>query len=113
MDEAKEIRDKALAVAAYARQAQDRDMILWATEIKFRAERRTGELLRETAEAGQLHTKGERTPRQKYRQRAALTHAPRVEDHAGAARRLAEAGRYPCARSSRNASRPRLVTPPR
>jgi hypothetical protein len=44
VDEAKDIRDKALALAAYARQAQDTDMIRWATEIQRRAERKTGEL---------------------------------------------------------------------
>lgn len=47
VDEAKDWRDKALAVAAYARQVKDGDMIRWATEIKVRAERRMGELLRE------------------------------------------------------------------
>jgi hypothetical protein len=58
VDEAKDIRDKALAVAAYARQAQDRQLILHATEIKLRAERRTGELLRETEESGQRQKRG-------------------------------------------------------
>ncbi|MBC7704314.1 MAG: hypothetical protein H7274_10295 [Rhodoferax sp.] len=39
------IRDKAEAMAAYARQAKDTEMIQWATAIKVRAERRCGELL--------------------------------------------------------------------
>jgi hypothetical protein len=59
VDEVKDIRDKAEAMAAYARQARDTQMIEWATEIKVRAERRCGELLRDAAESGQRATVGE------------------------------------------------------
>jgi hypothetical protein len=56
VDEVKDIRDKAEALRAYAKQANDIDMQNWAAEIRVRAERRAGELLREMAETGTRHS---------------------------------------------------------
>ena len=48
IDEVKGIRDKAAAMAAYARMAKDLDLLNWSTKLKLRGERKLGEMLAET-----------------------------------------------------------------
>jgi hypothetical protein len=51
VDEVKDIRDKARAIEMYTRMAQNREAERQATEIRLRAERRCGELLRDMLKA--------------------------------------------------------------
>ncbi|TFH41406.1 MAG: hypothetical protein E4H01_15045 [Lysobacterales bacterium] len=77
IDEAKDYLDKSEAMRVYARQAKNRQLEMQAAEIRFRAERRIGELMEAQGEAGLLNKGGG---------------DHRVESGPGAMPTLAEAG---------------------
>ena len=60
VDEAKEIRDVAEALRAYAKQAKNRQLEIDAAEIRIRAERRVGELMQAQREIGGFPHGGDR-----------------------------------------------------
>ena len=66
IDEVKDIRDKAVALSVYARQAKDGELIAHATAIRKRAERRLGELMEDDRKAGKL-AKGTRGSKSRER----------------------------------------------
>src|SRR5712692_4367740 len=58
VDEAKEIRDQAKALEVYAHEALNTEAERKAIEIRIRAERRAGKLLKAAKEAGPRKNKG-------------------------------------------------------
>ena len=83
-DEVKAIRDEAVAMQAYARIAKNRDLEADASEIRLRAERRVGELMKAQAETVGL-AKGAAKKR-------GVSDTPRLKD-AGIDKNLAKQGR--------------------
>ena len=63
IDEAKDWRDKAAAVRAYAIKARDREMEIIAAQIRLEAERRAGQILIEMKASGLLASKEKGRPR--------------------------------------------------
>lgn len=62
VDEVKDIRDRARAVELYSAQAQNLEAEMRAMEIRIRAERRAGQLLKEMKDAGQRQKPGDTRP---------------------------------------------------
>jgi N6-adenosine-specific RNA methylase IME4 len=81
IDEVKDIRDKMVAMQAYARQAKDSVLVEQATEIRVRAERRAGELLVEMDERGERAKGGEAARRELPKVTLADLRVTKIESH--------------------------------
>jgi len=79
IDEVKDMRDKAMALEMYAKQARNTDAERLASEVRLRAERRTGELLKDL-------------PRTEPQRRHASPISPDAAEKSPYAKALAETG---------------------
>jgi hypothetical protein len=97
VDEIKKFRIQTEKIEAAARMAEDREAIRKVTEIQVRAERRLGELLKETPKRSAKHSRGGGS---KGSKRAPLPDAPRTLADYGISKKLS-------ARAQRMAELPR------
>ena len=67
VDEVKHIRDQAVAMVVYAKQAKDGELVSLATEIRERATRKLGEMMEDQRHAGSLKRGGDRRSKVKQR----------------------------------------------
>lgn len=58
IEQAKDIRNKAIGMAVYAYQSKDAELVAFSTEIKRRATRRIGQLMEDDRKAGKLAKAG-------------------------------------------------------
>ena len=76
VDEVKELRNKARALEMYAQQARNLDAERKCCEVRIRAERRAGELLREMKVSGQRQKQGDSGGNRKQTSRNQTSAAP-------------------------------------
>jgi hypothetical protein len=79
VDEVKEIRAKAIALEAYAKEAMNLENERKCAQIRIRAERRAGALLREMAKNGQRATRGQGSVGRSGRK--VMSHAATLPQH--------------------------------
>ena len=91
VDEVKDTRDKSIAVAAYARQAGDKDLEINARELRLRAERRLGQLIDMMPKA--KGAKGNKSNQYEKEVRGNENPAPLTFDDIGVDKNLAKAAR--------------------
>jgi hypothetical protein len=80
VDEVKDIRDKAEAMRAYARMAENTELELDAAELRLRAERRLGELIKSQKECGGLAKGGQPYRKSTPSNKVGVEIAPSLED---------------------------------
>jgi hypothetical protein len=90
IDECKDWRDKALAMASYARQAQDETLMKLAVRIQARASRRSGELMKLFQRQGARTELSEGSDTKLLTQRQAAVEAGISKSQEVQARRIAE-----------------------
>jgi hypothetical protein len=87
VDEVKDIRDRAVAIEVYSRQAKNTEAERHAAEIRVRAERRCGELLKDMPKAKGAAEAGWNKPETRYEDATAFEDEPKTLSDLGISKR--------------------------